>query len=268
MKLYIFSIVIFSMHLFSQQVQLAEIDKKLVISHETLDQILERISKSADLQDAMEKHKLTITNQETGEEEYFFGHTDKKIKIVADGDYKICITSSLDKTVRIWNREERTCRILTGFTKPVTSIMLSSDGNTLITGSEDGLLISWDLKKNKKLTINTRYKSQIKEIEQMSVDLIAITLANNVSSMWNLIQGNITYLCDVQDAPGESPAPPPLLPAKPIIMQEQVYPGIWRSGTKQELDSLRDYMAEKLKHEQPYHKSKLYLKACLDKLKS
>ena len=51
----------------------------------------------------------------------------------------------MDKTIRIWdlNRPEDDPRILRGHAGPIRSLSLSTDGKTLISGSDDGTAREW-----------------------------------------------------------------------------------------------------------------------------
>jgi len=251
MKIYVLGMCMLAAQLYGQQGIISEIDKKLGIIHESFEQTFERMVADPVLRDALEAHKLTITNRVTGEDDYLFGHTDKKTKIAFSADCQLCITTSLDKTVRIWNIEKRTCRVLMGFAQPVTSFMLSSDDRILITGCADGLLVFWNLKTDKKLAISTRYTQKITEIKFMGEDQFVITLASGAVSIWSAYSDKFEFLCDVLDAP---------------ILQEEIYPGFWMQGTKQELESLHKHMAEKQKQDQSYQEARLYAKIALEKL--
>lgn len=56
-------------------------------------------------------------------------------------------SASVDKTIRVWDLKTEKClRMLTGHTKPITSIitLTKSLENFIVSGSEDKRIIVWD----------------------------------------------------------------------------------------------------------------------------
>ncbi len=75
------------------------------------------------------------------------GHTDWLTSVSFSADGQQIATSSLDKTVRVWDAKSgETLRVLEGHTGAVATVSFSPDGIRLVSGSSDGSLRLWDVK--------------------------------------------------------------------------------------------------------------------------
>lgn len=73
------------------------------------------------------------------------GHANPLIDVAVTDDGQWYATSSLDKTVRIWNAgTNQTERVLQGHQSPMNCVEFSHDGDWLATGSEDGTVRLWN----------------------------------------------------------------------------------------------------------------------------
>ena len=68
------------------------------------------------------------------------GHSNQITSVVFSTDGRHLISGSFDETVRVWNLESGTCRILDNHAGKVTSVAISSDNKCLIFSSYDGTI--------------------------------------------------------------------------------------------------------------------------------
>lgn len=74
------------------------------------------------------------------------GHTDTVWAVAISPDGKTLVSSSFDKTMRLWNLPTGTWRqTLSGHTDAVRAIAVSADNQTLVSGSGDKTIKIWDL---------------------------------------------------------------------------------------------------------------------------
>ncbi|WP_414755616.1 AAA-like domain-containing protein [Anabaena sp. CCY 9910] len=75
------------------------------------------------------------------------GHNNSvtSVSFSTDPDGKILASGSYDTTIKLWKRDGTPITTLTGHSKPVTSLIFSPDGKTIVSASEDGKVILWNL---------------------------------------------------------------------------------------------------------------------------
>ena len=77
----------------------------------------------------------------------FRGHGHKKITCISiTSDNKYIISGSNDKTVRIWNFQNKRHNYFRGHNKEVTSIALISSDKYIVSGSSYSTIRVWNLK--------------------------------------------------------------------------------------------------------------------------
>jgi WD40 repeat protein len=74
-----------------------------------------------------------------------FRHESWVRSVAFSPDGKKIISSSSDRTVKIWDIQGNLLAVLTGHTHPVTSVAVSPDGQTIVSGSDDKTIRIWDI---------------------------------------------------------------------------------------------------------------------------
>ena len=73
------------------------------------------------------------------------GHTEAVYRVCVSADGKRLLTSSADKTLRLWDTDTGRClRVFTGHTDCIIGAALSPDGQRVLSGSHDGTVCLWD----------------------------------------------------------------------------------------------------------------------------
>eukprot|EP00325_Prymnesiales_sp_UTEX-LB-985_P008483 CAMPEP_0174698058 /NCGR_PEP_ID=MMETSP1094-20130205/3744_1 /TAXON_ID=156173 /ORGANISM="Chrysochromulina brevifilum, Strain UTEX LB 985" /LENGTH=355 /DNA_ID=CAMNT_0015895155 /DNA_START=94 /DNA_END=1161 /DNA_ORIENTATION=- len=91
--------------------------------------------------------------QTGGRVRQFKGHTAVVNSFCPARDAMVCASGSDDKTVRVWDARVRTCQDVVSHPWPVTAVTVSHDGMTLFTGSLDGKVRSYDLRRPGKVEL-------------------------------------------------------------------------------------------------------------------
>ncbi len=119
--------------------------------------------------------------------ETFSGHRRTVTEVALSSSSKQVISSSWDKSIRVWDLEKKSSSVLGQHPEIITSLGVSKDGSLAISGDRKGLLKFWDVPKAKEL------KSI--ETDPFLVNFIAINQGNNVAlsasrdgnvRLWNL----------------------------------------------------------------------------------
>lgn len=75
----------------------------------------------------------------------FKGHNHFVTDVQSNKSNSKIMTSSFDKTARIYDVETQKCTILKGHTRDVTGVSVNSDDSMIVTGSSDGSLALWNM---------------------------------------------------------------------------------------------------------------------------
>jgi len=131
------------------------------------------------------------------------GHTKKVTGCCFSSDEKYVISSSEDKTVKVWLVESgEEVYHLIGHIKAVTCVAASPTGNWAISSSKDSTLIIWDLgsgKAKKKIKDKNKYAYEWVKCEiSPSGSLIASLSVDGIVKVWDPLSGEI--LLSIDDA--------------------------------------------------------------------
>jgi WD40 repeat protein len=115
---------------------------------------LQKATTSGDIE-LRRRAALTITAIEDRlyvEERRLIGHTGHVWSISISADSKRLLTSSTDKTLRLWDADTGRCRIVfEGHTDRILSAAISQDGTQVLSGSNDGTIRLWDATTGKEI---------------------------------------------------------------------------------------------------------------------
>ncbi len=99
------------------------------------------------------------------------GHKDSVYDLVFTPDGRYLISTSADKTVKIWDvKKKKLIRTLEGHGDIVTSVDVSKNGKFIATGSWDGSINVWDLKTGELLTTIEGNFSYVNDVAFSPVD--------------------------------------------------------------------------------------------------
>ncbi|MBA2307276.1 hypothetical protein H0W26_04040 [Candidatus Dependentiae bacterium] len=140
----------------------------------------------------------------------FLGHTARIMAILCNVDCSRFLTGSYDGTTRLWNAT--TGHQLLEVPSPTDEkcLALSSKGNFVLVGYDDGIACLWDSKtKEKRYTFEGRGKSEISFTafnEDDSVALVERKDNNYITSVWlyDTTTGNLIQALGTNDTPGKS----------------------------------------------------------------
>ena len=115
-------------------------------------------------------------------------HYNEISKVLITSDSQYIITSSRDKTIRIWNfQNKRLETILKGHGGGISCIAITSDNNYLVSGSSDNKLIIWNLQTRTQESILGGHTHYIRCIDITSDDLYIISTSfDSTIRIWSL----------------------------------------------------------------------------------
>jgi len=95
-------------------------------------------------------------------EHYLVGHTGPVWGVSVSADGKRLLTSSSDRTLRLWDADTGKClRVFEGHTAKVIAAVLSADGRRVLSGGEDRTVRLWDATTGKELRRMTGQASEV-----------------------------------------------------------------------------------------------------------
>ncbi len=123
------------------------------------------------------------------------GHSNWVRSVAFSHDGKIIISSSGDKTIKLWNLQGKELRTLKGHTSDVLSVAFSPNDKVIASGSFDNTLKLWNLEGKELYTL----KGHSKEVRSVAFSpdgkLIASGSADKTIKVWNL-EGKELSICE------------------------------------------------------------------------
>ena len=115
-------------------------------------------------------------------------HSYEISKVLITSDSQYIITSSRDKTIRIWNfQNKRLETILKGHGGGISCIAITSDNNYLVSGSSDNKLIIWNLQTRTQESILGGHTHFIRSLDITRDDLYIISTSFDFTiRIWSL----------------------------------------------------------------------------------
>ncbi|RCJ36437.1 hypothetical protein A6769_17225, partial [Nostoc punctiforme NIES-2108] len=93
------------------------------------------------------------------------GHRESIFSVVFSPDGKTLASASLDKTIKLWNRETgKEISTLTGHSQLVNSVVFSPDGKTLASASWDKTIKLWNRETGKEISTLTGHSQLVKSV--------------------------------------------------------------------------------------------------------
>jgi len=114
------------------------------------------------------------------------GHSNGVMSVAFSPDGKTIVSSSDDKTIKLWNLEGKELRTLTGHSNWVMSVAFSPDGKTIASGSYDNQIKLWNLE-GKELRTFTGHSNGVMSVA-FSPDGKTIASGSNDNSikLWDI----------------------------------------------------------------------------------
>ena len=140
----------------------------------------------------VQQHQSSIPSQNTALAKTLTGHTNMIWSVAISPDGKTLVSSSGDKTIKIWNLQTGELKTtLTGHTSMVLSVAISPDGHTLASSSWDKTIKIWNLQTGE---LKTTLTGHTKELWSVAISPNGHTLASgsgNLNNIWNLGTGQL-----------------------------------------------------------------------------
>jgi len=119
------------------------------------------------------------------------GHSDAVSDAVLSSDGQFCLSSSWDKTMRLWDLNSGvSVRLFKGHTKDVNSVAFSSDNRQIVSGSRDKTIKLWNTLADCKFTIaedmHTDWVSKVVFSPSAKMPLIVSAGWDKLIKVWNL----------------------------------------------------------------------------------
>jgi WD40 repeat protein/uncharacterized caspase-like protein len=124
----------------------------------------------------------------------FTGHTDMVTDVKFSPDGKYIASSSLDKTIKLWNIDGSLIKTWNAHNGWVNTISFSPDGKIIASGGEDNLVKLWQLANGKLIKTLLEHQGRITCV-QFSLDgkFIAAASEDKTVKLWN-IQGKLLQI--------------------------------------------------------------------------
>jgi len=122
------------------------------------------------------------------------GHTGSISVMDISADGKLLVSGSWDKTIKIWDLQDRkVLRVLRGHTEEVSTVDLSPDGKYIVSGAWDGTIRIWDVKTGQQIKVLVgdspeRVRSVV--FTQDGKNIISGGDDNKIR-IWDVVSGNL-----------------------------------------------------------------------------
>jgi WD40 repeat protein len=123
------------------------------------------------------------------------GHSDAVLSVAISPDSQVLVSSSADRTIRIWNLSSYTQpQILIGHSSWVNSVAISPNGNIIASGSADSTIKLWNLHTGELLRTLTGHSSAVLSVA-ISPDGETLTSSSTDGKikLWNLHAGELLH---------------------------------------------------------------------------
>jgi WD40 repeat protein len=133
------------------------------------------------------------------------GHTDDVMATSWSPDGSRIVTSSKDKTIRIWEAKSGEClQILTGHLEAVYDVCWSPDGTKILSGSGDNTLRIWNASNGETLSVLEGHSEAVVEVSWGGVDGLQIASADRSEEtplirIWDSVTGECTAILEGQE---------------------------------------------------------------------
>lgn len=139
--------------------------------------------------------KFNIENPQQGQKQleenfdfYIEGHSDWVSSVVISSDNKLAISASWDKTVRVWDIEQKKqIFVMKQSLSEINTLCLSNDMKFLFTGHEDNTAQLWSFPEKRPLTVFTGHSRPVLCVAISSDNSFALSGSEDRTvRMWNL----------------------------------------------------------------------------------
>ncbi|HEX8607002.1 MAG TPA: caspase family protein, partial [Pedobacter sp.] len=136
-------------------------------------------------------NSATLYEIETGQAKTFFKHQDTITSVVFSKRGDRIITTSNDKTARIWDTKTgQEIARLRGHDGPVISAAFSPTTDTIVTGGRDNTVVLWDVKTGKLIYRITKHSYGVKFVKFSADGQRIVTLGGDGGiSLWDSAKG-------------------------------------------------------------------------------
>jgi WD40 repeat protein len=139
---------------------------------------------------AEKKKEAAEKKKDIDEQLCLTGHTSHVWSVSVSADGKRVLTSSTDKTLRLWDADTGQClRVFEGHTGRVAfGAALSPDGKRVLSGSDDKTLRLWDADTGKEIRLMTGHTANVDGVA-FGPDGMAISVGDRTMRLWDLKTG-------------------------------------------------------------------------------
>jgi WD40 repeat protein len=117
-------------------------------------------------------------------------HDDRITALDITADGRLVITASKDKTIRIWDLNEKMCiKVLKGHTKAVQTIAITPDGRYAVSGGEDLTVRFWSLEKAENQKMHQNHSSMVSCVKIKKDGKQVVSGSADSIRLWNTKNG-------------------------------------------------------------------------------
>ncbi len=118
------------------------------------------------------------------------GHSDSVWSVALSSEGQTLVSSSQDKTIKLWHLDTGMLHTLTGHSEAVWSVAISPDGQ-IASGSSDNTIKLWNLNTGKLLHTLTGHSAAVWSVAISPDGQIASGSSDNTIKLWNLNTGKL-----------------------------------------------------------------------------